>query len=135
MIVIDVGYAHRNEVFMTAIKEKRRHERLPVDLTLNISKLFKQNNDFIKDINAPIHVTNISKSGIGFESDAGLPIGYYFNAKIDLGGNDSSLYTVVQIVRKENRDTTQYYGCEFIGMAPVLNYIFDNFKESLDKDN
>lgn len=119
---------------MPDLHEKRRHERLPVDLTLKISKLFKQNNDFIKDINAPIHVTNISKSGIGFESDAGLPIGYYFNARINLGDTDNSLYTVLQIVRKENRNDTQYYGCEFIGMAPVLNYIFDNFKDSLNNN-
>jgi len=112
--------------------EKRRSERLPVDLTLNISKLFKQNNDFIKDINAPIHVTNISKVGIGFETTAGLPIGYYFNAKIELGSDDNCLYTVVQIIRKENHGDTQFYGCEFIGLAPILNYVFDNFKDSLE---
>ena len=113
--------------------EKRRSKRLPVDLSLKISKLFRQNNEFIKDLDAPIHVTNISKHGIGFETAAGLPVGYYFNAKINLGSADSTLYTVVQILRKENKeDGTHFYGCEFIGMAPVLNFIFDEFEDSLD---
>lgn len=115
------------------MEEKRRYKRLPVDLSLNISKLFKQNNDFISDINAPIKVVNISKAGIGFESNAVLPVGYYFNAKLDLGGTDSCLYTVIQIIRKEERDAINYYGCQFIGLAPVLDFIFDEFEKSLEE--
>lgn len=115
------------------MEEKRRYKRLPVDLSLNISKLFKQNNDFITDINAPIRVVNISKAGIGFESTAGLPIGYYFNAKLDLGSTDSCLYTVIQIIRKEDKEDYTYYGCQFIGLAPVLDFIFDEFEKSLEE--
>ena len=114
------------------MEEKRRYKRLPVDLSLNISKLFKQNDNYITDIQAPIHVVNISKAGIGFESTAGLPIGYYFNAKLDLGSTDSCLYTVIQIIRKEENDGMNYYGCQFIGLAPVLHFIFDEFEQSLE---
>lgn len=109
--------------------DKRRSKRLDVDMKLNISNLFKQDNVLIGNIDAPIHVVNISRNGIGFESEAILPIGYYFNAKIDLGNRDSSLYTVVQIVRTEKIDGGIFYGCEFIGLAPVLDFIFDDFEK------
>lgn len=112
------------------MEEKRRSKRLPVDMKLNISNLFKQDNVLIKNIEAPIRVVNISKSGIGFESEAILPVGYYFNSKIELGNSESSLYTVVQIVRIENRDDIIYYGCEFIGMAPILDFVFEEFEKS-----
>ncbi len=113
------------------MEEKRKSRRVPVDMKLKISNLFKQDNVLIRNIEAPIVVVNMSRTGIGFESRALLPIGYYFNARIDLGNNESSLYTVVQIVRVEKRDDLVYYGCEFIGLAPVLNFIFDEFEESL----
>lgn len=112
------------------MEEKRRSKRLPVDMKLNISNLFKQDNVLIKNIEAPIRVVDISKTGIGFESEALLPIGYYFNSKIDLGKTESSLYTVVQIVRVERRGDYVFYGCEFIGLAPVLDFIFEEFEES-----
>lgn len=109
-------------------KEKRRSERQDIDLTLNISNLFKQDNIYIKDIDSPIRVQNISKHGIGFTSKALLPIGYYFNAKIKLNNNDDSmLYTVVKIIRSTTDDDGLiYYGCEFIGLAPILDFIFDD---------
>lgn len=112
--------------------EKRRTKRLNVDLSLNISNLFKQDNVTIANIDAPIHVTNISKGGLGFTTLATLPIGYYFNAKIQLGNEDSLLYTVVRIIRSELSENEEniYYGAEFIGLAPILEFIFDNFEET-----
>ena len=104
-------------------KEKRRYKRMNVDLKLNISKLFHQDNEVIANIDAPIEVTDISKGGIGFTSSATLPTGYYFNAKIKLGGDDSILYTVVRIVRSRLCDNgLKNYGAEFVGLAPILNY-------------
>ncbi|NLL92804.1 MAG: PilZ domain-containing protein [Clostridiales bacterium] len=115
--------------------DKRRSKRLDVDMSLNISNLFKQDNILIGNIDAPIHVVNISKNGIGFESEALLPIGYYFNAKINLGNQESSLYTVVQIVRTEKQESSMYYGCEFIGLAPILDFIFEDFEKKLEENN
>jgi hypothetical protein len=112
--------------------EKRRAKRIPVDMKLEISNLFKQDNVMIKNIDAPVRVVNISRGGIGFESQALLPVGYYFNSKIELGDSSNSLYTVVQIVRVEKREDSVFYGCEFIGMAPVLGYIFEEFENSIN---
>ena len=59
--------------------EKRRYKRLKADLKLNVSNLFKQNNVNIRNIDSPITVTDISKSGIGFRSKSILPIDFYFS--------------------------------------------------------
>lgn len=113
--------------------EKRKSKRLNVHIQLKISNLFHQNNVLIENIDAPIIVTNISKGGIGFESEAVLPTGYYFNAKINLGDSASSLYTVVQIVRSEKREASMYYGAEFIGLAPILDFIFEDYKPNWEE--
>lgn len=110
--------------------EKRRSKRYDIDLVLYISNLFKQDNICIKDLDSPIYVHNISKHGIGFTSKAILPIGYYFNAKIRLGNDDSMLYTVVKIIRSSSKGDEIYYGCEFIGLAPILDFIFEENEES-----
>ena len=114
--------------------ERRKDKRLQVNIQLDISELFKQDNIKVKNIDAPIEVINISKSGIGFQSKSTLPLDYYFNAKISLGDAASSLYTVIHIIRcDEVGDSMYIYGCEFIGMAPVLHYIFDEYEKSLEK--
>ncbi len=117
--------------------EKRRSKRLDIKLTLSISSLFRQDNEAI-NIDSPIVVTDISKNGIGFESENFLPIGYYFNAEIQLGSQDSKLYCVVKIVRShimEGSDNLYHYGCEYVGMAPVLDFIFDDYEEELNRKN
>ena len=114
------------------MSEKRKSKRINVDMILNISNIFRQDNVMIENIDSPIHFTNISKVGIGFESTASLPLGYYFNANITLGDSNSRLYTVVRIIRSEKGEDTTYYGCEFIGLAPVLDYVFEDFNPGWD---
>lgn len=117
--------------------DKRRSKRLDIDLSLKISNLFKQDNVIISGLNEPIQVINISKGGIGFRTQAALPIGYYFNAKLVLGKDENSvLYTVVRILRSELDRHSDYtvYGAEFVGKADILDYIFDEYEESLNKD-
>ncbi|MGB8453464.1 MAG: PilZ domain-containing protein [Anaerocolumna sp.] len=116
------------------MSEKRRSRRLEVNLKLNISSLFKQDNIRVDNIDAPIEVVNMSKDGIGFKSRSILPIDFYFNAKLQLGDADSSLYCVVKIIRQEAEgDGAFMYGAEFIGMPSVLLYIFDEFEERESK--
>ena len=117
------------------MEEKRHNKRFPVKLELEISSLFKQDNVKVDNIHAPIEVTNISRNGIGFRSASILPLNYYFNAKIQLGDSDSSLYSVVKIIRHQAiEENMYYYGCELVGMPSVLDYIFDEFEEKINKD-
>ena len=115
--------------------EKRRTKRMEISLELSISSLFRQDNDAIV-IDSPIMVTDISKGGIGFSSGDFLPIGYYFNATIQLGSQDSKLYSVVRIIRSSVMDADKplyHYGCEFVGMAPILDFIFDEYDAQLQE--
>lgn len=114
------------------MQEKRRSRRMPIRLELAVSRLFQQEKIEDLDRKTPIIVIDVSKIGIGFITTSDLPLNYYFNAKLELGSPENSLYCVVQIIRKQEReDGTISYGCEFVGMAPVLNYIFDNYEEMI----
>ena len=117
------------------MEEKRKDRRLKINLELSVSSLFKQDNVKVEVKDAPIVVTDISRGGIGFESASVLPIGYYFNAKLELGSKDSVLYSVVKIIRSaEGHNGQIIYGCEFIGLAPVLGYIFDEYEKKCDAE-
>lgn len=108
--------------------DKRRHKRVKVKLNLVVSNIFDQNADMIK-IDSPIEVKDVSRSGIGFITKSILPMNYYFNAALTFDDEDSILYSVVKIIRCEALEYDEYsYGCEFVGMAPVLGYIFDKLE-------
>lgn len=109
--------------------DRRQNKRVRVTLDLMVSSLFIQDNDKIS-IDSPIIVKDVSRSGIGFVSKSILPMNYYFNAALNLGEVDSTLYSVVKIIRCEALEDDEYsYGCEFVGMAPVLDYIFDELEQ------
>ena len=111
------------------MQEKRRSKRLPIDLELVVSKLFCQQEIDNLDAAAPIHVVDVSKLGIGFVTTNDFPLDYYFNAKLELGSPENSLYCVVRIIRKSPKeDGTITYGCEFVGMAPILYPIFETYE-------
>lgn len=113
--------------------EKRRSKRMKANLTLNVSNLFKQGNISAGALNSPITVIDVSKHGIGFKSKDIIPLDYYFNARLELGNSANCLYCVVKIIRCIPSNGDQYlYGCEFVGMAPVLDYIFDNYEQILE---
>lgn len=119
------------------MEEKRRSRRLPIELTLDISSLFKQDNVKVENVHAPIEVINISKHGIGFKTESVLPVGYYFNARLQLGDSESVLNCVLRIMREspcESEDGFEY-GSEFVGLAPILDFIFDDYEASLDKSH
>ena len=119
--------------------EQRRSRRMPVKLKLNISSLFKQDNVQVQNLDAEIEVTDISRTGIGFISTSILPIGYFFNAKLDLSGDnqtagdDQTLYCVVKIIRSlELGEGRINYGCQFVGMASIFSDVFDNLEHRVD---
>lgn len=113
------------------MQERRRAKRMPFTMSLEIMNLYKQDNVLVSNINAPIEVVDISKTGIGFRSESVLPVGYYFNANINLDNADT-LHCVIQIVRSQpmEGDMTMY-GCEFVGMATILSYLFDEYDSKL----
>lgn len=114
------------------MEERRKAKRLPVTLTLEICNLYKQDYVQVSDLHAPIEVVNVSQTGIGFRTKSVLPIGYYFNASINLGTEDT-LHSVVEIIRSKEDGDEIIYGCEFVGMADVLSYVFDDYDKRIQE--
>lgn len=112
------------------MEERRKHRRLPIKIELAINELFKQDNKLIQDTTIEAHVINISKTGIGFESNAVIPISYYFDARIDLSEKDF-FYCVLKIIRIEDMEDYYIYGCEFVGLAEFLADKVDKYEASL----
>ena len=111
--------------------ERRRYRRLPMELDLAISHMFRQDYEEIAGLDAEIKVFDISKAGIGFISCADLPLNYYFDAKIILNEKDF-FSTVVKIVRKVKESDNEYiYGAEFVGLAPFLADKVDNYERKM----
>lgn len=82
------------------INERRRYKRLPIVLKMEVDELFKQDNIVVKNLGVSIRVYDISKSGIGFVSEAVLPVGYYFRGTINLNNGDF-IRVVMRIVRTQ----------------------------------
>ncbi len=113
------------------MEEHRRAKRVNLAMSLEVSSLFKQDNVKVENIHAPIEVQNLSRSGIGFATDSVLPIGYYFNARLEFKEEGESLNCVVRIVRQnKSEDGKNFYGCEFVGMASVFDYIFEDIEKN-----
>ncbi len=117
------------------MEEKRRAKRMPIKLFLEISDLYTQDYVNVININAPIEVLDISKSGLGFRTESKLPLGYYFNASINLGEKET-LHCVIKIIRSQPiDDKLTLYGCEFVGMAEILSFIFDAYDYKLMEED
>lgn len=115
--------------------EKRRSKRIPITMHLDVSSLFKQDNVHVKNINAPIEITDISRNGIGFVTKSVLPIGFYFNSRLEFEKKNDSLNCVVQIVRRKQKDDgTTLYGCEFVGMPSIFDDIENEYLKNHSDD-
>lgn len=116
------------------MEEKRKYRRLPIDLNLDVSEIFKQDNDVIRDLNTEIEVFDISKAGIGFTTSTFIPEGYYFNATIIFNTSDQKILTVVKILHRTKIDENKYrYGCEFTGLASIFDSFFDEYEHALEE--
>ncbi len=91
----------------------------------------------IKNLDSPIKVINISEGvELHLNQKSMLPINFYFNAALNLGSETDTLYSVVKIIRSQAIEGTDnyLYGCEFVGMAPILGYIFDEYEAKIEKN-
>ena len=111
--------------------DMRKEKRWPAKLELEITSLFKQDNVKVENINAPIHVFDISKAVIGFTSKSILPLGYYFNARLVLCEKDA-VNCVVRIIRQQKTGEDYIYGCEIVGTASIMDYVFNDYAASLN---
>lgn len=112
--------------------EKRKSKRYPASIRLEVSEVFKQDHVKIENLGVPLEVINISRGGLGIRTKSELPLDYYFNAKLQMGDENAILYCVVKIIRvSPGEDGSFIYGCEFVGMAPIMNFIFEDYEQRL----
>ena len=112
--------------------DMRRERRWPASLKLEISELFKQDNEKIENVDAPIEVVDVSHAGIGFQTTSVLPVGYYFNARLVFGEKDA-LNCVVRILRQQPDGDGYIYGCEIVGAASIMDYVINDYASTLDE--
>lgn len=114
------------------MQEKRKNVRLPIKLKLEVSNLFKQDGVKIENLDAEIEVFDISKAGIGFMSLSKLPVNYYFNATIEFENREEVILSVVKILYVTPIGNAGYrYGCEFVGLPSMCDYIFEEYAQNL----
>lgn len=116
------------------MQEKRKYERLPIKLKLEVSNLFKQDGVKIESLDSEIEVFDISKAGIGFMSADKFPTDYYFNATLEFEGTDEIILSVVKILYATPIGDVGYrYGCEFVGLPSMYDHLFDEYAKSLEE--
>ncbi|MBQ2238022.1 MAG: PilZ domain-containing protein [Lachnospiraceae bacterium] len=114
--------------------DKRKYKRLPIHLELSVSHLYNQE-DLDKPVSSQIEVVDVSKSGIGFVCPDTLPLGYYFNATLNLGNEENIIKVVIKIIRSMLlEDGRTHYGCEIVALPFILEEVVDNYEEILDEN-
>lgn len=93
--------------------EKRKSKRTEL-----LSKIILKRLDGGKIEDAPIDVTDVSKTGVGFTSSMALAIGGVYEAYLTIWTKEV-LHAFVEIVRIEKVDSAYAYGGIFIGMPEM----------------
>ena len=97
------------------MEEKRRHKRLDLKVSVQLERLNQDGITTLKYID--VDVTDISRSGIGFNAKQSLEIGSYYDTKIQIWTKEV-VDAVIEIVRREKQEDGSYnYGAVFIGMT------------------
>ncbi|MDP4178182.1 MAG: PilZ domain-containing protein [Bacillota bacterium] len=111
------------------MNERRKGKRVPFNSKISVSSLYRSGEQQLielKDIE--ILVTNISSTGVGFQSKINLPVDYFFNCRLDIP-TSASIYCVVKIVRSEKLSDSKIYdiGCEIVGLSSICSDIINSY--------
>ena len=94
------------------MEEKRHHKRLALDVSIQLERLTEDGTttyDYTQDV-----VTDVSRGGIGFQSDEPLEVGGYYNTRIQIWTKEV-IDAVIEIVRKQKmEDGTDKYGATLL---------------------
>ena len=96
------------------MEEKRRFNRLDIAVEIEIERIDQEDMTTVRYLK--VKTLDISKGGIGFESDYDFAIGATFTAFITIWTGEK-LQTIFKVIRKnEAEDGNFHYGCIFVGM-------------------
>lgn len=94
--------------------EKRNSRRLDLDVTVELERI--DDNQGVTTLKlVHVEIIDLSKSGIGFISNAQLEIGSFYNTKLQIWTKES-IDAIIEIVRCEETEKGYHYGAKFVGM-------------------
>lgn len=95
------------------MEERRRNNRLELNSKLIVKRL-----DGGQSKEVSIEITDVSKTGIGFVSEATLNIGEVYEAFLTIWTKEV-LHAFMEIVRIEKHGADFIYGAIFVGMPEM----------------
>lgn len=96
--------------------EMRKARRTDIDVTVSLNQLGVNAAERIRN-KADVHVVDISKGGIAFNSSYDFKVNSFYDTVITLA-NGEKLYVVIEILHRDPCENDEYmYGCRFVGMG------------------
>ena len=99
----------------TVMDEKRKDRRLDLEVALEMERLDQSSMPTMKLVH--VNVTDLSSSGIGFDTEYLLEHGAMYNTRIKIWTN-GVIETVIRIVHCESIADNKYHcGASFVGLS------------------
>lgn len=114
------------------MQERRKSKRLELESKIIIKSL----NDPGEQHETTIDITDVSKTGVGFNCDLPLQIGTVYEAYLTIWTKEV-IHAFIEIVRIEKQGDHFNYGSTFVGMAGMdvsRISIYDTVNTELKKD-
>lgn len=96
------------------MEERRRSKRLELDVSLELERLDRDGITTLKYVH--VDISDLSRSGIGFNAEQDLEIGSFYNTKLEIWTKEI-IDTIVKVVRKNKTEKGFNYGGIFVGMT------------------
>ena len=93
------------------MEEKRKAKRIPLEANLAMKRLDNGKSEMV-----PIQITDVSKSGIGFECGRNLDIGSVYEMELVLWTKEK-FKTFINIIRCGEDGPKTVYGATFVGLT------------------
>ena len=98
-----------------SMEERRKNKRIGLDSKLLIKRM--DQGGFSEEVS--IEITDVSKTGVGFQCDAGLEVGAVYESFLTIWTKEV-LHAFLEIVRVDPGEDGMYvYGAIFIGMSEI----------------
>ena len=101
------------------MEERRRNKRMELSAKLLIKRMDRSgySEEINQEVNIEIH--DVSKTGVGFQCDAGLQVGAVYECFLTIWTKEV-LHCFLEIVRVDPGENGMYiYGAIFIGMSEI----------------
>ncbi len=95
------------------MEERRKNKRIELQSRLIVNRLDRKESQEVH-----IDVTDVSKTGVGFNCDEPLTIGAVYEGYLTIWTKEV-IHAFMEIVRIVKRDDTFEYGAIFIGMPEM----------------